>query len=61
MARLAANAVGTQCVMLLDRTNVRLLAQAGMARSVLDLSAYALPLPDFVTMDDASTTILAKI
>ena len=26
----------------------------------LDLSACASPLPDFVTMDDASTTILAK-
>ena len=27
----------------------------------LDLSAHASPLPDFVTMDDASTTILAKV
>lgn len=27
----------------------------------LDLSACASPLPDFVTMDDASTTILAKV
>ena len=28
---------------------------------VLDLSMDASPLPDFVTMDDASTTILAKL